>query len=94
MKKIFSIFIILATLLSFPVAYADNMGVQVVSGADTDALTASLDDIKLNEEVEIEGYAIILPNEYSFEDRLGYYRAGYKSPLNSHDYYESGKDAE
>lgn len=100
MKKFFSMLIILSMLLSAAVALAeDGMGVQVIGGQNTETEPVSLDDIKLNAEIEIEGYATITPTSFAFQDGLGAYKAGQNSPGSlangrNYDHYWSGTEAE
>lgn len=94
MKKILSVLLVLSMLLSASAALAEGMGVQVIGGPETETEPVSLDDIKLNAEVEIEGYGIFLPNEFAFADWLGYYKAG-KHDIDWYNcQYQSGQDAE
>lgn len=76
MKKILSVLLVLSMLLSASAALAEGMGVQVIGGPAVEVEPVSLDDIKLNVDVEIDGYAVILPTAFSFTDTLGHYREG------------------
>ena len=93
MKKFVSILIVFSMLLGAFAALAE-MGVQVIGGAETETEQVSLDDIKLNTEVEIEGWGTLTFTAYEVQDGLGYYRAGNKKVYDSRDYYRSGKEAE
>lgn len=99
MKKILSMLLVLMMLLSAAVALAeDGMGVQVIGGPEAGTGPVSLDDIKLNAEIEIEGYATITPTSFAFQDGLGTYKAGQNEPgaygANLYEYYWSGAEAE
>ena len=96
MKKQISMILALVMLLCLSsVAFAADMGVQVIGGPDADNEPVSLDDIKLNVEATIDGYAIFLPTAYTTQDALGYYRQGQHRPYDAvKDWYRSGEDAE
>lgn len=81
------------------VASADDMEVTLIGGQEEEAVPVSLDDIQLNKEATIDGYAIILPTEFQMADSLGYYQAGKHSIDSSYPqidcgYYNSGQEAE
>lgn len=80
------------------VASADDMEVTLIGGQEEEAVPVSLDDIQLNKEATIDGYAIILPTEFQMADQLGYYQAGANGIYYSYDYhygyYQSGQEAE
>ena len=99
MKKVVSIILTIAMLLGCSVAFAEDMSVQVVSGPEIPMEEVSLDDIKIDAEVEIPGYAIIKPTLYAVRDHLGYYDKGgsYNSVWGWTDYrqsYHSGNEAD
>ena len=73
-------------------AFATDLGVQVIGGPEAENGPVSLDDIKLNAEATIEGYAIFLPTAYTVQDVLGYYRQGRNNPDDN--WHESGQDAD
>ena len=76
-------------------AYAEGMEVTIIGGPEEEETTpVTLDDIQLNKEVTIDGYATLLPTEFEFADKLGYYRAGLNYIANSDDYYQSGQEAD
>lgn len=94
MKKILSMLLVLMMLLSAFAALAE-MGVQVIGGSEAETEQVSLDDIKLNTDIEIEGWGTLTFTAYEVQDGLGYYRAGNKEVYDdSEDYYRSGKEAE
>lgn len=93
MKRILSMLLVLSMLLGC--AAAAEMGVQVIGGIGVDTEPVSLDDIKLNAAVSIDGYAEILLTEFGYKDILGFYRQGKnKMDVYSDWYYDSGEDAE
>lgn len=93
MKRILSMLLVLSMLLGC--AAAAEMGVQVIGGIGVDTEPVSLDDIKLNAAVSIDGYAEILLTEFSYKDILGFYKQG-KNEMDPYSdwYYASGEDAE
>ena len=90
MKKILSMLLVLMMLLTASVALADGMGVQVIGGPETETEPVSLDDMKLNIDAEIDGYAILTPTSFVWLDTFEYYHAGGKNSSS----FESGADAE
>jgi len=68
MKKLFALVIMAAMLCSMALASAEDLGVQVIGGPDTAAMTASLDDMQLDNSYTIDGYARIKPVEFQFVD--------------------------
>ena len=97
MKKILSMLLVLMMLLTTSAALADGMGVQVIGGPETETAPVSLDDIKLNEEVDIEGWGKLVLTACEVQDGLGYYQAGSTKVYvytNGYDYYWSGQEAE
>lgn len=92
MKKLISLFLVLViTVVCTAVVFAE-MGVQVIGGPSTETLPVSLDDIKLNVDVTIDGYGILTPTAYKVQDTLGYYRQGKTDPDTN--WYNSGQEAE
>ena len=92
MKKILSMLLVLMMLLSAAVALAeDGMGVQVIGGPETETEPVSLDDIKTDIEIEIDGYGIITPSNFTYADMLRMYMVG--DNYNWKDYH-SGAEAE
>ena len=72
--------------------YAEDMDVQIIGGPETeDAETVSLDDIKLNSEIEIDGYAIIKPTDFQTKDVLYCWKDYNGSDLSL---FESGNEAD
>ena len=95
MKKILQMLLVFSMLLSASAALAEGMGVQVIGGPDVDTEPVSLDDVKLNSEVTIDGYANVLFTEFTYKDILGFYVAG-KHDINPYQdwYYVSGAETD
>ena len=99
MKKILSMLLVFLMLLSASAVLAEGMGVQVIGGPEAESEPVSLDDIKLNTDAEIDGYAIISPKSFAFVDWLGTYRPGENSTYYSNNFHDSelylsGEDAD
>lgn len=61
--------------------FADtSMGVKMISSKSQATSTVSLDDLKLNVDVPIEGYGIIKATSFEFFDWLAYYSEGTTAP--------------
>ncbi len=68
MKKMLALFTC-ALLLCMTCAYAEDLGIQVIGGnTTTDTTPVSLDDLQLNTIYPIDGYAIVVPQEFLFVD--------------------------
>ncbi|MBR3494039.1 MAG: hypothetical protein IKH38_01300 [Clostridia bacterium] len=97
MKKILSMLLIFSVLFGCSAALAE-MDVQIISGPDMVTEPVSLDDIQLGIEVDIDGYATLLPTSFEFVDGLGAYKAGKREVHYNWDdcnqWYASGNDAE
>lgn len=76
MKKILSVLLVLSMLLSASATMAEGMGVQIIGGPATETEPVSLDDLKLNVDVEIPGFGIITATEYKCQDFFGVYNQG------------------
>jgi len=96
MKKILSVLLVLLMLLSASAVLAEGMGVQVIGGPETETEPVSLDDLKLNLAVEIEGWGVLTLTDFYIQDKLGYFNAGQKSAsmYTTDQYYHSGNEAE
>lgn len=97
MKKILSMVLVLLMLLnaSAAVASAEDLGVQVIGGNDTNTVAMSLDDMQLGTTYTIDGYAKVLPVECLVVDYFGQFNkdADYTSVddsygQTSHVYYQ------
>lgn len=95
MKKILSILLALLMLLSASAALAENMGIQMIGGPDMETEPVSLDDVKLNVDIEIEGYGILTPTSFEYSDTLRYYKKGeHNTDYHQECYYSSGIEAD
>ena len=67
MKKLLALALVLA-MMALPVtAFADDAGVQIISG-DEEPSSNSFDDLKIDTEIEIDGYGVITPIKFQFID--------------------------
>lgn len=96
MKKFFSMLLALSLLLGCSYAFAEGMGVQVISGPVTETEPVSLDDFKIGDSATIEGWGIIELTNVEKQEGLGHYGDG-KTGVGSYDghgYYWSGSEAD
>lgn len=93
MKKMLSLILVFSLLLGCSAAMAE-MGVQVIGGPDVKTEPVSLDDVKLNTTVTIDGYADVLFTEFSYKDILGFYLQGRHDVQYNNYQYQSGADAD
>jgi len=89
MKKFLALLLTL-TMFIPTVAFGEGLGVQLISGPQTETEPVDLDDIKLDIDVEIPGYAIITPRFFSFLDSFLYYRGSSWDPRTTY----SGAEAD
>jgi len=89
MKKLVAMF--LALLMIPCLALAEDMGVQVIGGPEEETEPVSLDDVKLNVDVEIDGYGILRPTSFEFNNYVMVYPQGRDD---TEDLYNSGNEAE
>ena len=68
MKKVVLILLVLSLLFCHFAVIAEDMGVQVIGGPNTETEPVSLDDVKLDVEVEIDGYGAIKPITFFIDD--------------------------
>ena len=66
MRKRISVFVlvIVLSLCSLGAVRAEDLGVQIIGGPDTPMMSASLDDLQLEQSYTIDGYAKVKPVEY------------------------------
>lgn len=97
MKKVLSMLLVFSMLLSVSAALAEGMGVQVIGGPASETEPVSLDDLKLDSEIPIDGWGIICATGFEIQNSLGYYKQG-SHELDyynrDHGYYESGIEAD
>lgn len=77
MKKLITLVAVLLVLLCASVALADDMGVQLIGGPGIETEPTSLDDVALDTEYTIDGYAILTAKSFSFEESFYEYEKGY-----------------
>ena len=88
MKKLVTLVLCLMMLLT-SAAFAEGMGVQVIGGPAVETEPVSLDDFKLEVDVEIDGYGILRGTSFEFQDLLGYYKKGNELDGYNHTYYSN-----
>lgn len=79
MKRFFVLAIIVAIFASMAVASAEDLGVQVIGGNDSETEIVNLDDTKIGATYKIDGYAEVELVSYGFVDSFAQYekdRAG------------------
>lgn len=76
MKKILSMILVLSLLLGCSMAFAEDLGVQVIGGPNATQETVSLDNLKTGMSYRIEGYAIFKPIDFYYVDFFGQYNSG------------------
>lgn len=86
MKKILSMLLVLSMLLGCSAAMAEDLGVQVIGGPDSDTTPMSLDDIQLGKTYTVDGYAKFAPVEALFVDYFAQFNkdADYYAVRNSY----------
>jgi len=101
MKRIVAILISLLLMFVSPVAFADEMGVQIIGGPEAESEPVSLDDLQLNGTIVVDNFGEITPTQFQTIDALGSYRAGvhsiqdyYSSESDTAQYYSSGVEAD
>lgn len=60
------LFVVLAVLLTVSSVFAQDMGIQIISGSSAAAETVNLDDLKIGTEAEIDGFGIIKFTDFQF----------------------------
>ena len=75
MKRTLALIIALMLVVVQFGAFAE-MGVQIIGGPETESEPVTLDDIKLDTAVTIDGYGELTPTSYKTVDELLSYRAG------------------
>lgn len=91
MKKLLCLALALMMLLGLSsIAFAADMGVQVIGGPEAETESVNLDDLKMNEEAVIDGWGNLTITSCSFEDILKKYDKGGWSD----GYYSSGTEAD
>lgn len=89
MKKLFVLAAIIAMLVSMSVACAEDLGIQVIGGKNTNMSTMSLDDMQLGTTYTIDGYAKVVPVECLIVDYFGQFDKDADYHLESYDWREA-----
>lgn len=91
MKKFIAIFLMVLLVLTASAALAEDLGIQVIGGPNTESIPMSLDDMQLGQEYTIDGYAKIEPVEYLVIDWFGQFNkdANYSSTETKYASYDS-----
>ncbi len=89
MKKMLSILVVLSILLSVSVAFAEDLGVQMIGDNNAEMVPVSLDDLKIGNFYTVDGYAVIAPKEMKIVDSFAQFgeKGDYSVYNNSHNYY-------
>ena len=90
MKKIIALLLTLLIVGSSMAALAEDTGIQIIGGNDKPAEAVNLDNMKVGETAEIEGFGEITITYADWRDSIGYrYSDGYRSLS-----WKSGAEAE
>ena len=73
MKKLISMILVLLIFLTVSVALAEDTGIQIIGGPETEAAVVSLDDFKVGDTVKIEGYGEVTLTASSWANRIEKY---------------------
>lgn len=76
MKKFIALLLVTLFICAAASVCAEDLGIQRIDGNIIAEETLSLDNLKLGESYEIEGYAIVKPLEFFFVDSFPEYLAG------------------
>ena len=68
MKKWFVLFSLALMVLCMNGAFAEDLGVQIIGGPQTQMVAMSLDDMQVGSEYTIDGYAKVAPKEFLIVD--------------------------
>lgn len=93
MKRLLSLILALVMVLSLPgLAFAADVGVQQIGGGEEEETEpVSLDDLKINQEVEIEGWGILTLTSFEFANRFDYFDKEFRTYACE---YDSGNEAD
>ena len=83
--------LLIATLCLASILADDGLGVQVIGGKKKTSDPVSLEDVKLNVEVEVDGLGIIKPTEYNTYNSFSVFSKG---STNYRDTQSSGAEAD
>lgn len=88
MKKLLAMILVLAVILSCPAAMASDTGIMIIGGPESAASDAvDLDDMKVNQTVDIDGFGEVTIVKADWADRLPNVSPG------SYNSWEAGKEA-
>lgn len=73
MKELISMILVLLIFLTVSVALAEDTGIQIIGGPETEAAVVSLDDFKVGDTVKIEGYGEVTLTASSWANRIEKY---------------------
>lgn len=73
MKKGWLCLFVLLMVLTASAALAENMGVQIIGGPETETKQVSLEDFKLNVPVVVDGFGTLTGTKFEIVDELSYY---------------------
>lgn len=96
MKKILSILLIASVFLTMgQICYADDTGIMIIGGNDGEAQTVNLDDFKVGDTAEIDGYGEVCLSFTDWCNRIGKYSSStyYYYGWGGEDYYEADSEA-
>lgn len=93
MKKILSALLVLTLLFGCSGALAE-MGVQVIGGSQAETEPVSLDDLKLEESAQVDGWGTITLTSCKFENTLYQYKQGKHSVAGNWNMFDSGAEAD
>lgn len=94
MKKTILMILALLMLLTSSAALAADMGVQVIGGDMGAAQTVTLDDLKIDEAAEIEGFGTLTLTDCKFVDLLHQYKKGKTTVEGNWNRFSSGVEAD
>ena len=97
MKKIALLLVVMLLLGVAPMAYAEILGVTLISGPEAEAAPARLDDMKQNVPAEIPNYATVTITSAEFFDEINYDSVGWgytSGGINQYWQYKSGEGAD
>lgn len=72
MKKVL-LFVVLAVLMTVSTIFAQDTGIQLISGPEISADKVSIDDLKIGKDVEIDGWGILQLTSFEFIDSFRAY---------------------
>lgn len=92
MKKFLAFVVLCAMLASMSVAYADDLGVQVIGDTSAASVAMSLDDMQLGTSYVIDGYAVVKPREMKTVQCFAQFGESGDFSARQNNQYDGGKD--